>query len=141
MSKFLILVDSSSDISALPTGWIKPSSVTRKIINGPTIQSNVSCTGYVNLTLDFGFEKSFPWKFAVCNFLRKPILSADILSNYSLLVDTANQRLLQRENFCQNSSNVSTFSSNKFTMGNMIDEVLDGDVCTFAVPASIPQSL
>ena len=142
LSRFSFLVDSGSDISALPTGWIKPSSVTRKIINGSTIQSNVSCIGYVNLTLDLGFEKTFPWKFAVCNSLRQPILGADFLSNYSLLVDTANQRLLQGESFLQNSSNVSTFSSNKLTMGNMMDEVLDVEdtPCTFAVPASIPKN-
>ena len=60
LSRFPFLVDSGSNISALPTGWIKPFSVTRKIINGPTIQSNVSCLGYVNLTLDLGFEKTFP---------------------------------------------------------------------------------
>ena len=76
------------------------------------------------------------------NSLRQPILGADFLTNYSLLVDTANQRLLQGESFQQNSSNVSTFSSNKLTMGNMMDEVLDVEnmPCIFAVAASIPKN-
>ena len=54
-SNFSFLVDSGSDISALPAGWIKPTSKTRKTIYGPTSNSNVSCIGYATLTLDLGF--------------------------------------------------------------------------------------
>ena len=50
LSRFLLLVDSGSGISALPIGWIKPSRVTRKIIKALTIQTNISIIGCVNLT-------------------------------------------------------------------------------------------
>ena len=56
---------------------------------------HVRVRGYLNLVLDLGFSKQFSWKFTVCKFLRQPILGADFLSQYSLLVDSANKHLLQ----------------------------------------------
>ena len=127
-SNFSFLVDSGSDISALPAGWIKPTSKTRKTIYGPTSNSNVSCIGYATLTLDLGFRVKFPWKFSVCSSLRQPIIGADFLSHYSLYVDTANQRLLRalrhQEDSRQSPPPATPYD---LTMSNMMEEAIDAE--------------
>ena len=124
-SNFSFLVDSGSDISALPAGWIKPTTKTHKTICGPTSNSNVSCIGYASLTLDLGFSVKFPWNFSVCSSLRQPIIGADFLSHYSLYVDTANKRLLRALKHRQDSRQSPPSTSNDLTMSNMMEEAID----------------
>ena len=124
-SNFSFLVDSGSDISALPAGWIKPTS---KTICGPTSNSNVSCIGYATLTLDLGYSVKFPWKFSVCSSLRQPIIGADFLSHYSLYVDTANQRLLRALRHQEDSrQSPPPATSYDLTMSNMMEEAIDAE--------------
>ena len=96
--KFSFLVDSGSDVCAAPAGWIKREVRAHKTLQGPTLHSNVSCVGYANLTLDIGFARKFPWRFAICKSLMQPILGADFMKNYSLLIDPTNKRLLEMPN-------------------------------------------
>ena len=95
LTKYSFLVDSGSDVSALPINLAKPKTKIFKTFKGPTSNANISCVRYVNLVLDLGISKQFSWKFAVCKSLRQPILDADFLSQHSLLVDSANKRFLQ----------------------------------------------
>ena len=67
LTKYSFLVDSGSDVSASPIDLAKPETKMFKTFKGPTSNANISCVGYVNLVLDFGFSKQFSWKFAVVN--------------------------------------------------------------------------
>ena len=60
------MVDSCSDLSALPIDLAKPETKMFKTFKGPTSNANISCVGCVNLVLNLGFSKQFSWKFAVC---------------------------------------------------------------------------
>ena len=107
-----VLVDSGSDISTLPIDLAKPEIKMCKTFKGSTSNANInniSCVGHVHLALDLGFSKQFSWKFAVCKSLRQPILGADFLSQHSLLVDSANKRLLQSPSQYPHASKIAVF--------------------------------
>jgi len=57
--------------------------------NGTTIAT----FGTITLTLNFGLRRQFTWRFVVAA-VSKPIIGADFLVHYGLLVDMRNQRLL-----------------------------------------------
>ena len=126
LTKYFFLVDSGSDVSALPIDLAEPETKMFKTFKGPTSNANISCVGYVNLVLDLGFSKRFSWKFAVCKSLRQPILSADFLSQHSLLVDSANKRLLQAPSQHTHSSK-KVSPSFHLTVNNIINESVDID--------------
>ena len=93
--KYSFLVDSDSDINAVPIDLAKPETKIYKTRKGQTSNASISYVGYVNLILNLGFFKQFSSKFPVCKLLRQPIPGADFLSQHSLLVDYANKRLFQ----------------------------------------------
>ena len=87
------LVDTGAEVSVIP-----PSQGHRRRhpANHLTLQAvnNTPITTYGSrsLTLDLGLCRTFPWVFVVAN-VKHPILGADFLRNYSLLVDMQNQCL------------------------------------------------
>ena len=59
LTKYSFLVDSGSDVSALPIDLAKPETKMFKTFKGPISNASISCVGYVNLILDLGFSKQF----------------------------------------------------------------------------------
>ncbi|GFV16799.1 transposon Ty3-I Gag-Pol polyprotein [Trichonephila clavipes] len=55
--------------------------------------SRISTYGIIELELDFGLRRSFPWSFLVAD-VSDPIIGADFLQRFELLIDIRNRRLL-----------------------------------------------
>ena len=88
------LVDTGAEVSVLP-----PSRSERRhrdegcnlmAVNGSAI---LSTYGKRSLTLDLGLRRTFRWVFVIAN-IKSPILGADFLRHYSLLVDMKHSRLV-----------------------------------------------
>ena len=87
------LVDTRAKVSVIP-----PSQTDRKCPQQNfTLQAvnNTSITTYgsQSLTLNLGLRRTFRWIFIIAD-VQHPILGADFLRNYSLLVDMSHNRLL-----------------------------------------------
>lgn len=87
------LVDTGAERSVIP-----PSATEKKLnhdfpklyaANGTTIQT----FGERSLTLNLGFRRPFSWIFVIAD-VERPILGADFLRNFGLLVDVRNRRLI-----------------------------------------------
>lgn len=93
------LVDTGSDVSALPPRFVKrcsPNSDYRLFaVNG----SSIPTYGTRNLTIDVGLPKTFAWNFIVAQ-VKQPILGADFLTHFNLLPDLQKQRLLDGATLC-----------------------------------------
>ena len=92
-SGYRFLIDTGAEIGVIP-----PSRSDRKYrqercnllaING----SPIATYGKKSLTLDLGFKRTFRWVFIIAN-VPSPILGADFLRQYSLLVDMKHCRLV-----------------------------------------------
>lgn len=94
-TKVQFLIDTGSDLCVFP----------RSRINGPRTKSQyelhaangtvIATYGYLNLTLNLGLRRAFEWRFTVAD-VSKPIIGADFLSFYNLLVDCRKQRLVDQ---------------------------------------------
>lgn len=89
------LVDTGADISVLP-----PTSAERR--NIPSVfnlvaanNTNIQTYGQRNITLSLGLRRQFPWTFTIAD-VAKPIIGADFLSYYGLLVDLHGRVLIDR---------------------------------------------
>lgn len=87
------LVDSGADVSVVPIKMFSkntsPSDVKLFAANG----SPIDTFGEKLLNLDFGLRRAFKWKFCIAR-VNRPILGADFLRHFGLLVDIKNKRLL-----------------------------------------------
>ena len=86
------LVDTGAEVSVVP-----PSRTERKNQqNGFSLQAvnntAIATYGKGSLTLDLGLRRTFRWVFVIAD-VKNPILGADFLRNYSLLVDMRRNRL------------------------------------------------
>ena len=86
------LVDTGAEASVIP-----PSRTDRKQQQeGPGLQAvngtPIATYGRRSLTLDFGLRRTFRWVFTIAN-IQTPIIGADFLRNFSLLVDMRQHRL------------------------------------------------
>ena len=84
------LVDTGSDASVIPRrGKFKPQAYRLYGPNGSPIRTY----GQTRLELDLGLGRTFIWEFTVAD-VNSPIIGADLLSKYKLMVDLANKRLI-----------------------------------------------
>lgn len=91
-SRMQFLIDTGSDLCVVPRGnWPvgKSTEYTLTAANGTPIQTY----GTVTLHLDLGLRRDFVWHFVVAN-VGKPIIGADFIAHYGLLVDCKNGRLI-----------------------------------------------
>lgn len=86
------LVDTGAEISVIPpnpgTPNLRPSPFTLHAANATKIHTY----GQRSLTLDLGLRRQFPWVFTVAD-VQYPILGADFLSAFGLVVDVKRRRL------------------------------------------------
>ncbi len=90
------LVDTGSEISAIP-----PSPAERLRSPDPLLLMAVNNTsirtyGKRSLTLNLGLRRSFQWVFIIAD-VQKPILGADFLRNFGLMVDMSRRQLVDSE--------------------------------------------
>ena len=86
------LIDTSVEVSAVPRTRMQQ----KYCCQGPSLQAVNSTTiatyGMRSLTLDLGLRCTFRWVYIIAD-ISKPILGADFLKHYGLLVDMRLQRL------------------------------------------------
>ena len=81
---------SGADVSVIPPSR-QSRSTTYKLYAANGTEINTFGTKELNLNL--GLRRNFYWKFIVAS-VSKPIIGADFLSNYGLLVDLKNRKLI-----------------------------------------------
>ncbi|GBP58312.1 Retrovirus-related Pol polyprotein from transposon 297 [Eumeta japonica] len=85
--------------------------------NGTTINTY----RYVNLELNLSLRRAYPWRFVVAD-VTKPIIGADFLQFYNLMVDIRNRRLIDNTTTLSTSgsdaTSSSTISSVKILLGD-----------------------
>lgn len=94
ISTLNFLIDSGADLSSIPVTdnqqkTIKPFQSDIYAANNTPI----NLYGKATKNIDFNLDKQFTWTFIVSD-VRTPIIGADFLSHYNLLVDVANGRLI-----------------------------------------------
>ena len=87
------LVDTGSEVSAIPPTPAdrrrSPDPLTLTAVNNTSIHTY----GKRSLTLNLGLRRSLPWIFIIAD-VKKPILGADFLRHFGLLVDMNNRELI-----------------------------------------------
>ncbi|KAK5639259.1 hypothetical protein RI129_011751 [Pyrocoelia pectoralis] len=86
------LIDSGADVSVMPPNKYKKKTVHQRTLfaaNGTPINTY----GEQLLSLDLGLRRTFRWPFIIAN-VSQPIIGADFLDNFKLLIDLHNKRIL-----------------------------------------------
>ena len=95
-SGYKFLIDTGAQVSVIP-----PTSFQRKQKNNSfqlqaVNSSPIATYGSQLLTLDLGLRRKFPWVFVIAD-VQTPILGADFLRHFGLLVDLRHSRLSDEE--------------------------------------------
>lgn len=101
------LVDTGADVSVLPlssnSSDIKPTATKLYAANG----SSIKVLGERRVCLDFGLPRKFYWTFLIAD-VTSPIIGADFLRFYDLLIDLRQNRLI--DNKCDKKATSISFS-------------------------------
>jgi hypothetical protein len=92
-SKRRFLIDTGSDLCVFPRRLIPQH---RSRVNYDCCAANgitIPTYGWLPLSLNLGLRQDFTWRFVVAD-VTQPLIGADFLSNFGLLVDCRNNRLL-----------------------------------------------
>lgn len=93
VSKISFLVDTGSDLCVYPRTALREKRAKTDYqlfaANGTTIATY----GWVHLQLNIGLRRAYRWRFVVAD-VSKPIIGADFLKFYNLLIDLRNHRLI-----------------------------------------------
>ncbi|GBP13390.1 hypothetical protein EVAR_81818_1 [Eumeta japonica] len=115
------LVDTGSELCVFPRSAVQQrrtrTTYQLSAANGTTINTY----GYVNLELNLSLRRAYPWRFVVAD-VTKPIIGADFLQFYNLMVDIRNRRLIDNTTTLSTSgsdaTSSSTISSVKILLGD-----------------------
>ncbi|GBP12669.1 hypothetical protein EVAR_10317_1 [Eumeta japonica] len=115
------LVDTGSKLCVFPRSAVQQrrtrTAYQWSFANGTTI----NIYGYVNLELNLSLHRAYPWRFVVAD-VTKPIIGADFLHFYNLMVDIRNRRLIDNITTLSTSrsdaTSSSTISSVKMLLGD-----------------------
>lgn len=91
-TKRQFLVDTGSDICVFPITDLSENRHKTSFQLSAANGSAIATYGYINLTLNIGLRRTFPWRFVVAD-VTKAIIGVDFLSHYRLIVDISNRRL------------------------------------------------
>ena len=87
------LVDTGSEVSVIPPTVTdrrrSPDALSLTAVNNTSIRTY----GQRSLTLNLGLRRSLPWIFIIAD-VQKPILGADFLRHYGLIIDLHNRKLI-----------------------------------------------
>ncbi|GBP66166.1 hypothetical protein EVAR_81823_1 [Eumeta japonica] len=120
-TKMQFLVDTGSELLRFPRSAVQQrrtrTTYQLSAANGTTINTY----GYVNLELNLSLRRAYPWRFVVAD-VTKPIIGADFLQFYNLMVDIRNRRLIDNTTTLSTSgsdaTSSSTISSVKILLGD-----------------------
>lgn len=98
------LIDTGSDVCVFPVSALnKPGAKTTYQLSAAN-GSAIDTYGFIELNLNLGLRRNFPWRFIVAD-CTKAIIGVDFLSHYNLIVDVRNKKLID------SLTNVSTLAS------------------------------
>lgn len=92
-SGYKFLIDSGSEISVLPPMCKSQKGGTMNFALFAANNSKIPAYGFINKQIDLGLRKSFLWTFVTAD-VTSPIIGADFLKHFNLLIDLKNQRLI-----------------------------------------------
>ena len=99
-SKLCLLIDTGAAVSLIPPTHRKPHSpqdgFTLLAANG----TRISTYGRQSITLDLGLRRTFQWIFIIAD-IKHPIIGADFLNHFNLLVDLKHKRLIDNTTHCR----------------------------------------
>ena len=93
------LIDTGAEVSVFPAS----TNDKRRLKSPPLEAANktiISTYGQRSITLDLGLRRIYHWVFVLAE-ITSPIIGADFLSNFALLVDVGNRRLIDSETLLQ----------------------------------------
>ena len=94
------LIDTGSEVSVIPPTPAdrrrSPDPLTLTAVNNTSIRTY----GQRSLTLNLGLRRSLPWIFVIAD-IQKPILGADFLRHYGLMVDMHKHKLIDTRTHLQ----------------------------------------
>lgn len=90
------LVDTGANVSVLPVSEFKGSkSECSDYVLYAANGTKIATFGHKTIVLDLNLRRAFRWTFVIAN-VNKPIIGADFLSHYGLLVDVSHRKLLDK---------------------------------------------
>lgn len=89
----LFLIDTGSDLCVFPRAMLQQQRSKTEYQLFAANGSPIHTYGWIHLDLNLGLRRVFPWRFVVAD-VHKPIIGADFLIFYHLLVDMRNHRLI-----------------------------------------------
>lgn len=89
------LVDTGADVSVFPPSSRDKNRRTNRYLQAAN-KTSISTYGERSLTLDLGLRRTYRWIFIIAD-VSAPILGADFLANFSLLVDVKHRKLIDSE--------------------------------------------
>ena len=98
VSKLSYLIDTGAEISVLPPCHGDRLNASDGIQLQAANGSSIRTFGDRSVQLDLGLAKAFTWKFTIAD-VSKPIIGADFLRYFGLLVDVGRKRLMDAETF------------------------------------------
>lgn len=104
------LVDTGSEVSVIPPSTADRKRPRSKLALMAVNDTPIATYGQRSLTLNLGLRRSLPWVFTIAD-VQKPLLGADFLRNFGLMVDMKQQKLVDSTTqlhvqgiFCQDQS-------------------------------------
>lgn len=92
-TNYKFLIDTGADISVLPCPINKKASLSSNFPVYAANGSRIATYGTQLQQLTLGMHKNFPWRFMIAD-VASPILGADFLKHYGLIVDLKNACLI-----------------------------------------------
>lgn len=109
------LIDTGADVSVIPpsklTADIKPSPTKLYAANNTTIK----VYGQTTLRLDLGLRRDFTWTFIIAA-VSQPIIGADFLAHFELLVDLKRNRLIDNVTQLQRPCKIASIDNEPFDL-------------------------
>lgn len=131
-SKTKFLIDTGSDLCVFPRSMLKERREKTDFDLCAANGSVISTFGYINLVLNIGLRRDFPWQFIVADVTRA-IIGVDFLSHYDLIVDIRNQRLIDQHTTLGTPVSLANFPENVFSV-----KVMSGDSLYHNILAKYP---
>lgn len=91
--KYVFLIDTGADVSVFPANLAEKQQCPSTLELYAANQSPIKTFGVRELSLCFGLKRNFTWTFILAD-VNRPIIGADFLSHFGLLIDMKNNRLI-----------------------------------------------
>lgn len=95
-SRIEYLIDTGADVSVYPRRFVRGRPPKTTYLLYAANESTIGTYGEIVLHLNLGLRREIRWKFVIAD-VGKPIIGADMIKYYGLLVDLKNRQLIDPE--------------------------------------------